>query len=122
MAAPESSYVEKYLGVFKNSLVEVDESKIYLGAPYQHLAGLMNNMFGQGTAISLLDRPSIEVTRVSNTDRFTYTAFFDLYIKVDKKIIKNNESYVENYILGNAVIKDVECKVVFTPVLNSSNA
>lgn len=75
--------------------------------------------------VPLVDCPSLDVTRTSgNVDEFTYTTYMDVHLFLNKHILQslltsNRSGYTGKYIIGNAVLKNVEFKVKFTPVLTS---
>ena len=53
--------------------------------------------------------------RIDQVDTFTYTVWMDVRIFQDKTWLKNNYEYDKQYVLANAVVKDMVCNVKFTP-------
>lgn len=87
---------------------------------YQYLNGLINGLFKGKESITLLDKPSISVKRVNNVDQFSYEVYFDLNLRVNKSLMKNND-YNGKYIIGNAIVKDLRGIVILTPSFNETS-
>lgn len=109
---------EKFKQVFKNNLMEIDDSKCYLGKAYGYLSGVVEDVYGSGTSLILVDEPSVRVTRVDPVDKFTYVVCLDLYLMNGKGLLKDKQTYGAydgHWVAGNAVVKDITCKVEFVP-------
>lgn len=108
----------KFQQVFKNCIEEIDDSKILLGKAYGYLNGVVETVFGDSTSLPLVDKSSIQVTRVEQQDNFTYNVHLDLYLMHSNDYLKEKTHYAAfdgRWVVGNAVVKDIECKVTFTP-------
>lgn len=80
----ESDEGVKFSQIYKNNLVDIDESRIANGNLYKHLVGKIYSAFGTNTSILVVDSPSIEVKRVSGVDTFTYVVYMDVHIRQNK--------------------------------------
>ena len=68
--------------------------------------------------------PIFNVKRENDVDKFTYDVYFDLGIRVKKDVLNGfaaNSEYERKYVIGNAVVKNLQCTVEFVPALSSSN-
>lgn len=108
----------KYAEVFKNHLNEVDSSHMQNGKIWNYMNNKVNSTFDNNGSIKLVDSPSILVKRIGNVDNFTYKVNIDLAIRAPKNLLKGHDEYETKYIIGNAIIKDLECEVTFVPKFN----
>lgn len=111
----DSDACKKFSQVYKNNILDIDTSNMSVGNVYDYLSGHITDAFGQKSYIFTADRPSIEVRRIDQVDTFTYTVWMDVRIFQDKTWLKNNYEYDKQYVLANAVVKDMVCNVKFTP-------
>ena len=115
----DSPSYAKFCEVYKNHLVDVDDSNIHKGNLYKYLDGLVqgeDGAFGFNNYLTLVDEPSIKVTRVKQVggkfDRFQYTAWFDIHFRLKKSVFDGDE---DTFVIGNAVVRRVKCDVTFVP-------
>ena len=111
----DSDACKKFSQVYKNNILDIDTSNMSVGNVYYYLSRHITDAFGQKSYIFTADRPSIEVRRIDQVDTFTYTVLMDVRIFQDKTWLKNNYEYDKQYVLANAVVKDMVCNVKFTP-------
>lgn len=116
----ESENCTKFSQIYKNNLVELDDTNLKQGFVYQHLASKINETFGDKTNILVVDSPSIEVRRVSQVDTFKYDVLMNLHLMQNKDLMKqmfkgNKTEYEKKFILGNAIVHDMHCIATFTP-------
>lgn len=111
----DSDACKKFSQVYKNNILDIDTSNMSVGNVYDYLSGHITDAFGKKSYIFTADRPSIEVRRIDQVDTFTYTVWMDVRIFQDKTWLKNNYEYDKQYVLANAVVKDMVCNVKFTP-------
>ena len=107
----DSSEVVKFSEVYKNNLRDIDDSAMFGGNLYGHLQGLIAGVFGSSSTVAMVDKPSICVTRSSSVDKFTYTAYFDIDLRLDKgkygeAIASTNKT---NWVVGHASVNGVKC-------------
>lgn len=116
----------KFSEVFKNNLNDIDDSRIFGGTLYAKLTELMDGVFGQDQTILMVDEPSFVVTRADQNqpDQFTCTAYFDLDLRLDsgkhEAAISNADANKLKWVIGHAIIKNVKCQIVFTPIFNKT--
>ena len=120
----DSSEVVKFSEVYKNNLREIDDSAMFGGNLYNHLQGLVSRVFGSGSTVMMVDKPSICVTRSNSVDKFTYTAYFDIDVRLDKGkygdvIASTNKT---NWVVGHATINGVKCTVEMSPKFNGASS
>lgn len=114
----DSDACKKFSQVYKNNIFDIDTSNMSVGNVYDHLSKHITDTFGQKSYVFTADRPSMEVKRIDQVDAFTYTVWMDVRIFQDKTWLKNNYEYDKQYVLANAVVKDMVCNVKFTPKFN----
>ena len=111
----------KFCQVYKNHIVDIDDSNIYKGNLYKYLDGLIqggtNSAFGNSNYLTLVDEPSIKVTRVSlsgkYTHKFEYTVWFDVYFRNKKSVFDSGVD--KTFMVGDVVVKHVKCVTTFIP-------
>ena len=116
----------KFAQVFKNNLVDIDESNMVDGNVYRHLSDNIASAFGSKSNILVVDSPSIEVKRIKDSkgndvDTFTYNVLMDVHIMQNKEWMKKHSTYDGKYVIANAVVKDMECSVTITPTYNKDD-
>ena len=110
----------KFKQIFDNGTSDTDDINVFEGKLYKHFKEeLIDRTFNDKQSIVLSDHPSIQVTRVSQVDNFTYEVLFDLNFNVNKRIIKGNDNYNGMYVISQGVVHDVVCQVKFVPSLES---
>ena len=124
---PSDEYKAKFLEVFKNHVVEVDDFGMDNGLVYGHVKSALARGFGDNLSLVLVDAPSFVATRSSDQDTFTSTIKFDIHVHQNKSLLEslyigNPVTYEDKYILCDAVVKDVECKMEIKPTLIWSGA
>ena len=114
----------KFSQIYKNNLVELDDTNLKRGFVYQYLASKINATFGDKTNILVVDSPSIEVRRITreqaDVDTFKYDVLMNLHLMQNKDLMKqmlkgDRTEYEKKFILGNAIVHDMHCIATFTP-------
>lgn len=86
---------------------------------YGFLASSIDSAFpDSASSVEMVYQPSMEAVRVENVDEFTYEVKFDLRLMVDRNKVKDEILAPNNdrkFVIGSATVKDVVCKVTFTP-------
>ena len=124
---PDEVAQSKFAQVFKNHVVEIDDTDMEHGFVYGKFASEIQNVFGENSTLTLVDGSSIKVKRVdsSGKDEFTYEVVFDIHLNQNKDLLKflygGTSTYEKKYLLANIVVKDVKCEVKFTPKFTSEN-
>ena len=108
-----SAEYRKFAEVFKNHINEIDPSEIYLGKLYGYLNGKVAGVFKQDNSILLVDTPSILVNRVDAVDKFSYVLLMDISLRIKRDVLNGADD--GKCVVCGATIKDVKCKVTFTP-------
>lgn len=133
----DSEQCEKFSQVYKNNLEDIDESSIVNGNLYRHLQMHIESAFAdpdtgnQRQAILVVDRSSIDVSRVfpagrGEYDTFTYEVTMDVHIVqnkqwMSKKFNTDPDEYDRRFVIANATIKKMRCYVTFTPSYTSTS-
>jgi hypothetical protein len=111
----------KFSEVFKNSLVELNKSNATSGNIYQYLLWKMTNVFADKNQVTLVDEPSIQVTRVEEQeDVFAYNVYMDVHLVQNKEWMQKH-AQDGKYVIANATVKDMKCSVEFTPKYDDFN-
>ena len=124
---PDDVAQSKFLEVFKNHVVEIDDTDMEHGFVYGKFASEIQDVFGENSNLTLVDGSSIKVKRVDSRDEFTYDVLMDINILQNKKLLDElydgttTSPYERKYLLGDVVVKDVKCEVKFTPKFKSEN-
>ena len=112
---------KKFVEVYKNDIQTLDEVDLSQG----RICGLLNECvqaaFGGDSSINLLYQPSITAMRTVEVDKFTYCVKFNLNLAVKRNIVDKSRFGERNYIIGNAMVKDLVCEVSFTPKFKYSS-
>ena len=109
---------DKFKEVYKNNIKSISDDAIKDGNAYKHLKSNIDRVFGEREEIGLVDRPSIQVRRVNQTDKFSYEVLFDLSMRVGRDLLDNRTDLDGKYIVGNAKILDMKCIATFVPKFN----
>ena len=118
----DSDECAKFSQVCKNNLEDIDESQVVDGNVYGHLTDNIGKAFGQKASIPVVDSPSIEVNRINRVDTFTYEVLIDVHVIQNKDWMKEYASSEDKkYVIANAVVHDMVCRVQFTPIYNKVN-
>lgn len=120
---PNSTSALKFEEIYQGNLRDVDESGASSGNAYKFIEGKVRTAFTESdqyqSMLLLVDESSISVPDRpigGSEDTFTYKAYFDLYLRASKEIVEGmGDSARDKCMIGNAVIKEVECDVTFIP-------
>ena len=77
---PGAAGQNKFSEVFKNHVVEIDDTNMEHGLVYGRFLDKIAKVFGDMRNITLVDGPSIKVKRVEGRDEFTYEVLMDINI------------------------------------------
>jgi hypothetical protein len=80
----EDAQCRKFSQIYKNNLVDIDDSNMASGNVYQHLQRNISNAFGSKSNILVADSQSIDVEREyvqgSSVDTFAYNVLMDVHV------------------------------------------
>ena len=118
----DSDECVKFSQVYKNNLDDIDDSNMVDGNVYKHLSDKIKATFGANQDIKIVDAPSIEVKRIEQTgdDTFEYNVLMDVHIMQNKDWMENHSSSNNKFVIANAIVKDMRCRVKFTPKYDAS--
>ena len=107
----------KFHEVFKNSLIDIDDSDVYRGKAYGFLYGKLYDAFSVQNNFVLLDIDTIIPQLVNNQDdTFRYEVLFDLHLMQNKSLMKDNTyAYQKKWFVGDMTVRKLWCIVTFTP-------
>ena len=86
---PDDVGQSKFAQVFKNHVVEIDDTDMEHGFVYGKFASEIQNVFGENSTLTLVDGSSIKVKRIDRRDEFTYEVVFDIHLNQNKDLLKS---------------------------------
>lgn len=107
---------EKYNEVFKTIVEDFGDIDITSGLIHGNVMKGVSDAFEGKDSFTFDEKPSINVRRVENNDIFSYDVYFDLNLMALRDAVDNSND--GTFIVGNATINDVHCKVEISPIFN----